>query len=92
MEGETDYLREQGNQNGIDFLLIDLDLANTFLDVAERSESEDTARRNHSNARKAYDTVIRLLPKLRPDERERRDINRKLSFLRRRLQAIGQQF
>ena len=45
MEGETDYLRERGNQNGIDFLLIDLDLANTFLDVAEVDATNNLAER-----------------------------------------------
>ncbi len=92
MEGETDFLRERANQNGIDFLLFDLDLANTFLDVAAAFQSKETASRNHRNARKAYDTAIRLMPKLRLDQHVRQDFNRKLSLLKRRLQAIGQQF
>jgi hypothetical protein len=92
MEGETDSLRERANQNGIDFLFIDLDLADTFMDVAEASQSEETARRNHRNARKAYEAVMRLLPKLRPDLQERQDLNRKLGLLKSRLQAIGQRF
>jgi hypothetical protein len=92
MRGETDSLRERANKNGINFLFIDLDVANTFMDVAEGSQSEQTANRNHSNARKAYDAVIHLLPKLRPDEQERQDLDRKLSLLKSRLQAIGQRF
>ena len=80
MEGETDFLRERANQNGIDFLLFDLDLANTFLDVAAAFQSKETASRNHSNARKAYDTVMRLMPKLRLDQHVRQDFNRKLSL------------
>lgn len=92
MEGEKDSVSERANQNGIDFLFIDLDLANTFMDLAEASQSEETARRNHPNARKAYDTVIRLMPKLRLNQHVRQDFNRKLSLLKRRLQGIGQQF
>lgn len=33
MEGAKDSVSERANQNGIDFLFIDLDLANTFMDV-----------------------------------------------------------
>jgi hypothetical protein len=33
MEGAKDFVSERANQNGIDFLFIDLDLANTFMDV-----------------------------------------------------------
>jgi hypothetical protein len=88
----TDSVSDRANQNGIDFVFIDLDLANIFIDVAAASQSEEMARRNQSNARKAYDTVIRLLPRLRPGEQERHDLNRKLSLLKGRLQAIGQQF
>ena len=92
MEGETDSLRKRANRNGINFLFIDLDLASTFMDVAEGSQNKETARRNHSNVRKAYDAVMRLLPKLRPDEQERQELDRKLSLLKSRLQAIGHQF
>lgn len=88
----TASVSDRANQNGIDLLFVDLDLANIFIDVARASPSDETARRNQSNARKAYETVLRLLPMLKPDEQERQDLDRKLSRLRNRLQAIGQQF
>jgi hypothetical protein len=88
----TDSASGRANQNGIDLLFVDLVLANILIDVTEASQSDETARRNHGNARKAYETVLRLLPKLRPDEQERQDLDRKLSRLRNRLQAIGQRF
>ncbi len=92
MEADTDLLRERTNRSGIDFLFIDLDVANTLLDIAEGTRNEETARRNQNNARKAYDTLLRLLPKLRPNKQERQELDRKLSLLRDRLQTVGEQF
>ncbi|MGA7411866.1 MAG: hypothetical protein WBW33_15410 [Bryobacteraceae bacterium] len=89
---ETHRLIELSNQNGLDFLDIDLDVATTFMDIAEGSMSEETIHRNHKNARKVYETVARLLPRLRPDRLQRQAIDEKLNLLRTRLQAKGQQF
>jgi hypothetical protein len=49
---------------GVEFLLVDLDVGMTFLDVAEASRIEETKHRNRNNARKAYDTVLHLLEQL----------------------------
>jgi hypothetical protein len=80
------------NRSGVSFLLTDLDLAITFMDVADASRIEDTTRRNYTNARTAYDTVLRLLEKLTPSADERQAIDAKLASLKTRLQAVGQQF
>ena len=80
------------NQSGVSFLLTDLDLAMTFMDVADASRIEETTRRNHTNARTAYDTVLRLLDKLKPNPDQRQAIDAKLAILKMRLQAVGQQF
>ena len=52
---------ELGNAR-IDFLLAECELAMTFLDVADASDTEKTVQRNWQNARTAYETVIRFLP------------------------------
>ena len=52
------------NQNGVSFLFTDLDLAMTFMDLADTSHIEATTRRNHANARTAYETILRLSNKL----------------------------
>ena len=80
------------NPTGPEFLLVDLDLAMAFMDVAEASRIEQTRRRNHDNARTAYDTILRLLENLRPSLAERQAIDAKLAILKMRLQAVGQQF
>jgi hypothetical protein len=48
------------NQSGVEFVLIDLDVGMTFMDVADASRVADTMSRNHNNARRAYDAVLRL--------------------------------
>ena len=55
------------NRAGVDMLLTDLDTALTFMDVAQTSQIQDTIERNHKNARKAYDSVLCFLQKLKPD-------------------------
>jgi hypothetical protein len=62
-----------------------------FLDVAEASSMEETARRNHANAQRACDMVVRLLRHLDPTAEERQMLDRKLSAVRARLRAVGQQ-
>jgi hypothetical protein len=80
------------NHTGVEFLLVDLDLALTFVDVAAASHIEETRHRNHHNARTAYDTVLRRLGKLTPDAGQRKAIDAKVADLKKRLQAGGQQF
>ena len=80
------------NQSGVSFLLTDLDLAMTFMDVADASRIDKRKRRNHTNARTAYNTILRLLEKLTPNTDERQVIDVKLANLKMRLQAVGQQF
>ena len=80
------------NQSGVSFLLTDLDIAMTFMNVADASRIEETTRRNYTNARAAYDTVLRLLEKLTPTADEREAIDAKLASLKMRLQSVGQQF
>jgi hypothetical protein len=54
-------------QTGVEFLLVDLDVAITFMDVAETFRIEEIKHRNHNNARKACDTVLHLLEQVTPD-------------------------
>jgi hypothetical protein len=79
------------NQTGVEFLLTDLDLAMTFMDVAQTSHVPGTICRNYHNARKAYDTVLHLLETLTPDAGQRQEINAKLAVLKTRLEAAGQE-
>ena len=77
------------NRGVIEFLIVDLDIALTLLDVAKTSEFRGTAARNHRNARKAYDTVLAKLPEVTPDAAQQAILDAKLAELRARLEAIG---
>jgi diketogulonate reductase-like aldo/keto reductase len=85
-------LQYELNQSGIEFLLTDLDVGLTFMDVAGVSNNEETVHRNCENARKAYDTVLRLLNNLAPDEKQHEQIEAKLALLKSRLMVVGQRF
>lgn len=80
------------NNSGVEFVLADLDVALTFMDVADASSLGETVIRNHNNARRAYDDILRLLQNLTPDVMQQQTIDDKLAILKKRLLAIGQQF
>jgi hypothetical protein len=73
----------------VDFLLTDLDVALAFMEVAATTRIKETARRNHLNARNAYDTVLYLLRNLKPNADQQNAINQKLADLKAQLQAVG---
>ena len=58
----------------ISFLLTELDLARTFVAIAQ-SDGEEKASRNRRNARKAYDAVIYFLHKAAITREEEAEIH-----------------
>ena len=82
-------LEDEINETSVEFLLNDLDVAMTMLDVAETTTIKETAQRNHQNARKAYDTVLRLLPQLKLDAAQQQTMDEQLSSLKNRLETLG---
>ncbi len=65
MGQDEDHEAQQASfrRSGAEFILADLELAFTFLDVARTSVVADTACRNQENARAAYDSILRFLPR-----------------------------
>ena len=57
--------------------------------MAAATRIEETARRNHLNARNAYETVLYLLRNLKPNADQQNAINQKLADLKARLQAVA---
>jgi hypothetical protein len=88
----SDWLPSALSKVGFEFLLADLDTALTFLKVAESAIDADTRERNHANARRAYDTVVRLMQNLSLDDIQSEELAQKLALLKTRLQDVGQQF
>jgi hypothetical protein len=77
------------NKAAVEFLIADLTVALTFLEVADASLNLETKQRNHRNARTAYDMVVRLLPTIRPEKEQQVEIDQKLKLLKTRLVARG---
>ena len=74
---------------GIQFLIADLSVAHTFLDVAEVTQSEESRKRNRLNARTAYEMVLHFLPRVSPSDEEYPVLENKLRQLKERLIALG---
>ncbi len=90
--GNSGELSAALNRTGVEFLITDLDLGCTFMDVAQTSWIKETVTRNHKNARRAYDTVVRLLVKLELDKTTYQILEAKLTDLKARLEAAGERF
>ena len=85
-------MKSSALNNGVEFLLVDLDTALTFIDIAETTADEETRRRNFHNARYAYDTVLRLMQKVTLDDAQNEALQKQLTLLRTRLEGVGQKF
>lgn len=83
----------QLNRTSIDFLKIDLQTALTFSQIALQSNADaEKRRRNRKNARKGYDTIVRLAEKVSLSDRDGRYISRNLERLKSELQQLGEIF
>jgi hypothetical protein len=81
-------------RSGAEFIIADLDLAFTFLEIASTSQVADTACRNQANARTAFDVVVRFLPRSVDalSVAERQTVQDKLMDLKSRLEELGEEF
>lgn len=84
---------EKLSRTAAEFLSTDIDSALIFIGLA-RSEHDDSEKkfRNQRNARKAYDKIRELFPRLGLSPEEQSKINQKLSYLKSELQALGEHF
>ncbi|HWC17471.1 MAG TPA: hypothetical protein VG498_10670 [Terriglobales bacterium] len=79
------------NETSVDFLKIELDTALTFAGIALQTEDNDTNRaRNQHNARRGYDTVVRLMQKVTPSDSDAQLLLAKLEHLKSELVKLGE--
>ena len=78
--------------NAFEFLITDLETALTFLDVAASTDKRHIRKRNHANARHAYDTVLRLMQHLSLNDTQQKELAKRLDLLKSRLQKVGEKF
>ena len=74
---------------GAEFLVAEVNIALTFIKLAEETSDRDVRIRNYENARAAYHTIKRFLPTVPPACEERRDLSEKFASLREQLAAAG---
>ena len=85
-------VKANANAAMVRFLKLDLDMAMTFVDIAERAASNERAARCLSEARKAYDTVLRMINSVDLSNPERTELQKRLATLKSTLQRLGQSF
>lgn len=84
-------LREQFETNQVQFLLIEVETAMTFCDVAKTSADPDRMSRNIANARTAYDTLLKFMDRVHFDANSKKEFDYKFARLQDLLRDLGQQ-
>jgi len=82
----------QCNRASVNFLKTDLETAFTFSAIAALSKDQSQRDRMRQNARKAYDTVFRLIPRVELSPADARFLDRNLKRLRADLIRRGEKF
>ena len=82
--------RSRANKTYLDFLKIDVQTGLIFTDLALHADSKSKKDRNRKSARKAYDTVTRLLPKVTLSKLDGKILTRNLKRLRSDLIKLGE--
>ena len=92
MPPQKNSIASEFNQTGADFLKIELKTGLTFASIAVGEEPGSEKRiTNQANARKAYETVLRLRNRLEiPTEAITREIQNGLDQLRSALEELGE--
>jgi len=84
-QGGTMNLANSLEKTYNDLLFADIDLAMTFLKIAETTQPGESAQRNYANACRAYGDVVAKLQAVTLSDEEQALFDEKLSLLRSRL-------
>ncbi len=85
--------RIQNRRTGFTFFIADIELAMTLVRIAAHSDEESEKKaRNRQNARRAYDTILRLSTAAVLNDEERAEVDEKLRQLKSSLEGIGERF
>ena len=84
--------KRQFNRTGTEFLKVDVVTGLTFAKAALDSRDEDKKLRNQKSARKAYDTIVRMLNKITPSDADAQQLHESLHQLKNHLIQLGETF
>lgn len=76
---------------GTEFLRAELLVGTTRANIARNTSDESKKQRNRSEARKAYDSILRFLPQTSLSQEEKEQIESKLTELKFALRSLGEQ-
>ena len=86
-------LKDDFNRSGFKFILVELDTALTFAEMASQAGADDESRaRNRRNARSAYDTVVHLCRHFVFTRTEMVELRQKFKVLKAGLESLGEEF
>ena len=80
----------QFNDTSADFLRIDVETALTFTGLALTTDNQEKKKRNRKNARKAYNTVLHLLPRVTFTPSGQARLQDMLARLKKELVQLGE--
>jgi hypothetical protein len=80
-------LRQESNDVGVQFVMTELKLASSFLDVAAYLSALHHRNQSIENARRAYASVQHFLPRLRLTNSQAASIQARANQIRRRLES-----
>jgi len=76
----------------LEFLQTELRMALTFADVASRTSVAARSERSRKEARKAYDTVLRMMNRVKLLPAETAELEERLAALKSELRRLGEIF
>ncbi|MGC2297814.1 MAG: hypothetical protein WA476_03355 [Acidobacteriaceae bacterium] len=80
-------LWQRSNEVGVQFVMTELELAASFLDVAAYSSASHHRNQSIDNASRAYASVQHFLPRLHFTDSQAASIQAKVNQIRRRLES-----
>jgi hypothetical protein len=84
--------RDRMNRASADFIKIDVETALTFAKIARDADNATRRTRNQRAARKAYDTILKLLSKVDWTAEDGRVVEKGLDRLKAELKMLGEIF
>jgi hypothetical protein len=82
----------QLNATNADFLRIEVETALTFTDLASQTNNSEKQIRNRKNARKAYDTIVRMWGDVTFTPEQEGFMHEMMSRLKIKLELLGERF
>jgi len=87
---EFSEIAERFRSTTLSFILSELEVADTFAQIALETDDRERALRNRQNARKGYDTALHFLATINVAPDERTQIEERLDPLKEKLLELGE--